>query len=87
MTNRTTDLLKAVIAALALGVFAIAVAAPVTLDAGMLVEKSAYAKNGADDAPDAADDDGTPDQGGGNDDDAADAGDDDGTPDQGPGDN
>jgi len=63
MTINTTRLLKAVFAALTLGLFAIAVAAPVTLDHGMLVQKSAFAKHGADDGANAGDDDGTADQG------------------------
>lgn len=100
MTIDTTRILKAALAALTLGIFAIAVAAPVTLDGGKFVEKSAYAakgkgSEGTGEANNDADD-GTPDQGGGNDDDAPDepdapdapdGADDDGTPDQGPGDN
>lgn len=94
----TTRILKAALTGLTLGIFALTLAAPVTLDSGKLVTKSAYAAKGSgkdgsggnnNDA-----DDGTPDQGGGNEDDAPDApdapdgvDDDDGTPDQGPGDN
>ena len=84
MTINFTHLLKAGLAMLTLGLFALTVAAPVTLDGGLPVQKAAYAKNGADDGPDAADDNG----GHGADDapDGPDGADDDGTPDQGPGD-
>lgn len=99
MTIDTTRLLKAALATLMLGVFAIAVAAPVTLNNGLPAQKAAYAKNGADDGPDAGDDhggrggddgpDAADDNGGHGGDDAPDAtgGDDDGTIDQGTGDN
>lgn len=68
MTISFTHLLKAAVTMLTLGMFAIAVAAPVTLDNGVLVEKSAYAKNGADD--------GTADEGHDNADDEPDTGED-----------
>lgn len=93
-----TKTLKSLLAALTVALFALAVAAPVTIDAGSLTVKSAFAKNGADDGADDGDnsgrdgggDDGTADQGGDNDDDGDDdgaGGDDDGTADQGTGDN
>lgn len=97
MTTSDTKFLKSLFAALMIGLFAFAVAAPVTIDTGSLTVKSAFAAkgsgkdgNGGGGGTDGADD-GTADQGGGNDDDAPDApdgaADDDGTADQGPGDN
>jgi len=102
MTINFTHLLKAALAMLTLGLFAITVAAPVTLDGGLPVQKVAYAKKGADDAADGPDDnggnsgpggggaddapDGPDDNGGNGADDAAGGADDDGTADQGPGD-
>lgn len=93
MTLDATKLFKPLFAALMIGLFALAVAAPVTVDTGTPTLKSAFAakgsgKDGNGGGNDGADD-GTADQGGGNDDDAADApdgADDDGTADQGPGD-
>jgi len=49
MTINFTHFLKAALAALTLGLFAITVAAPVSLDHGVLIQKVAYAKHGADD--------------------------------------
>lgn len=93
MTLDATKLFKALFAALMVGLFALAVSAPVTVDSGSLTMKSAFAakgsgKDGNGGGNDGADD-GTADQGGGNNDDAPDApngADDDGTADQGPGD-
>ena len=78
-------LLKSALGISTLGMFAAVVAIPVTMDHGLLIQKAAYAKNGADDGRDAKDD-----HGGHGTDDAPDGGDgvdDDGTADQGPGDN
>ena len=92
MTNNTTYLFKAAFALMTLGIFAFIVSAPLTLNNGVLAEKAAYAAKGkgSEGTGEANDDtdDGTADQGGGNDDDgpdAPDAGDDDGTADQGGG--
>lgn len=85
MTIYSSHLLKSAFTILTLGMFAIAIAAPITMDGGIPVQKAAYAKNGADDGPDVDDD-----HGGHGNDDAPDGGngvDDDGTADQGPGDN
>lgn len=73
MNKNETKFLKTLLAASTLGLFALAVAAPVTIDAGSLAVKSALAKNGADDGADDGDnsgrdgggDDGTADQGSG----------------------
>lgn len=81
-----TKLFKPLFAALIVGLFALAIAAPATVDTGSVTMKSAFAAKGS--GKDGADD-GTADQGGGNNDDAPDAPDgagDDGTADQGPGD-
>lgn len=85
MTIDSSRLLKSAFTILTLGMFAIAIAAPITMEGGIPVQKAAYAKKGADDGRDAKDD-----HGGHGTDDAPDDGDvidDDGTADQGPGDN